>query len=96
MRLIYRFFLAAAFVAAPTLATAHNELAREPRGIDTIVPANSPAPADSSAQKITIYTAKRIVTLDPGTPSAEAVAVMNGKILGAGTLDDKNANCRFN
>jgi predicted amidohydrolase YtcJ len=88
MRLIYRLFLAAAFVAEPTLATAHNELAREPRGIDTIVPANSPAPADSSAQKITIYTAKRIVTLDPGTPSAEAVAVMNGKILGAGTLDE--------
>jgi hypothetical protein len=88
MKMIYRFCLAAAFVTAPTLAGAHNELAREPRGVDTIVPASSAPPADSSAQKIVIYTAKTIVTLDPGTPSAEAVAVMNGKILGAGTLDE--------
>src|SRR5262249_46327349 len=44
--------------------------------------------ADASASKITIYTAKTIVTLDPGTPVAQAVAVMNGKILGAGTLDE--------
>jgi predicted amidohydrolase YtcJ len=28
------------------------------------------------------------VTLDPGTPTAQAVAVMNGKILGVGTLDE--------
>jgi glycerol-3-phosphate O-acyltransferase len=28
------------------------------------------------------------VTLDPGTPTAQAVAVMDGKILGAGTLDE--------
>ena len=42
----------------------------------------------SSTQKITVYTAKTIVTLDPGTPTAEAVAVMNGKILGVGTLDE--------
>jgi len=86
--MMYRFFLAAALVTAPTLTAAHNELAREPRGIDTLVPPSSPSPADSSARKITIYTAKRIVTLDPGTPSAEAVAVMNGKILGVGTLDE--------
>jgi predicted amidohydrolase YtcJ len=88
MRMIYRFFLAAALVTAPTLAAAHNELAREPRGIDTLVPASSPSQPDSSVRKITIYTAKTIVTLDPGTPAAEAVAVMNGKILGAGTLDE--------
>jgi predicted amidohydrolase YtcJ len=86
--MIYGFVLAAALVTAPTLAAAHNELAREPRGIDTLVPTSSPIPADSSAQKITIYTAKTIVTLDPGTPSAQAVAVMNGKILGVGTLDE--------
>jgi hypothetical protein len=88
MQLIYRFFLAVAFMTVPTLAVAHDELAREPRGIDTLVPASSPARSDSSSQKITIYTAKTIVTLDPGTPSAEAVAVMNGKILGVGTLDE--------
>ncbi len=28
------------------------------------------------------------MTLDPGTPTAQAVAVMNGKILGVGTLDE--------
>jgi predicted amidohydrolase YtcJ len=88
MQLIYRFFLAVAFMTVPTLAVAHDELAREPRGIDTLVPASSPSRSDSSSQKITIYTAKTIVTLDPGTPSAEAVAVMNGKILGVGTLDE--------
>lgn len=88
MRMMHRCFLAAAFVTAATLAAAHNELAREPRGTDTLVPTSAPPPAQSSAQKITIYTAKTIVTLDPGTPSAEAVAVRNGKILGAGTLDE--------
>jgi predicted amidohydrolase YtcJ len=88
MRLMRPLFLAAALVAAPTLAVAHNELAREPRGLDTLVPVNAPPPADSSAQRITIYTAKTIVTLDPGTPSGQAVAVMNGKILGVGTLDE--------
>jgi hypothetical protein len=88
MQMMYRCFLAAALLTAPTLAAAHNELAREPRGIDTLVPASTPSQPDSSAQKITIYTAKTIVTLDPGTPAAEAVAVMNGKILGVGTLDE--------
>jgi hypothetical protein len=89
MNKIQRCLLAAAFAAAPSVAVAHNELAREPRGIDTLVPpANSPPPADSSSRKIIIYTAKTIVTLDPGTPTAKAVAVMDGKILGAGTLNE--------
>src|SRR6266849_3691114 len=88
MNRMQRFLLAAALVTASTLAMAHNELAREPRGIDTIAPASSPSPAVSPARKIIIYTAKTIVTLDPGTPSAEAVAVMDGKILGVGTLDE--------
>ena len=88
MKIIYRWLLAAILATAPTLAAAHNELAREPRGIDTPVPANSPPPPVSSAQKITVYTAKAIVTLDPATPSAQAVAAMNGKILGVGTLDE--------
>jgi predicted amidohydrolase YtcJ len=83
-----RLLLAAAFAMTPVLAGAHTELVREPRGIDTIDPAASPPPAAPSPQKITIYTAKTIVTLDPGTPTAEAVAVMNGKVLGVGTLDE--------
>ena len=89
MKIIRQLLLAAAFVAIPNLAFADNhELAREPHGIDTPVPEASPAPAQQPAQKITIYTAKTIVTLDPGTPTAEAVAVMDGKILGVGTLDE--------
>ena len=87
MQIVNRFALLTALVLAPELAAAHGELAREPRGVDTIVPAAAAPPADSAAQKITIYTAKTIVTLDPGTPTAQAVAVMNGKILGVGTLD---------
>ena len=87
MQIVNRFALLTALVLAPELAAAHGELAREPRGVDTIVPAAAAPPADPAAQKITIYTAKTIVTLDPGTPTAQAVAVMNGKILGVGTLD---------
>ncbi len=88
MQTMNRSLLVAAFLAAPISAFAHTELVREPRGIDTIAPAASAPVADSPAQKITIYTAKTIVTLDPGTPTAQAVAVMNGKILGVGTLDE--------
>ena len=88
MRMIHRFLLAAVFIAVPNFAFADNhELAREPHGIDTPVPEAVP-PQPESLKKITIYTAKTIVTLDPGTPTAEAVAVMDGKILGVGTLDE--------
>lgn len=40
----------------------------------------------------TIYTAREVVTLDPGKPKAEAVAVAGDRILAVGTLDElKNA-----
>ena len=81
--MLYRLFVATLLATMPTLSAAQNELAREPRG-----PTSAPVRQDSSAQKITIYTAKTIVTLDPGTPTASAVAVMNDKILGVGTLDE--------
>jgi hypothetical protein len=82
--------LAALAVAVPGFAFAgpYHDLAREPHGIETPVPESVPAPPAPAAKKITIYTAKTIVTLDPGTPTAEAVAVMDGKILGVGTLDE--------
>lgn len=39
----------------------------------------------------TIYTAREIVTLDPARPSATAVAVVNGRILWVGSLDEVKA-----
>lgn len=87
MHMINRVVLAAALVAAPSLGLAGvHELAREPSGIEAPAPEPSSQP-QPAARKITIYTAKTIVTQDPGTPTAEAVAVMDGKILGVGTLD---------
>ena len=87
MKIIRQLLFAAAVIVAPAFAFADNhELAREPHGIDT--PAPEAAPPAAPAQKITIYTAKTIVTLDPGAPTAEAVAVIDGKILGVGTLDE--------
>jgi predicted amidohydrolase YtcJ len=89
MKTIHGVLLAAAFLAVPSLAFAGNhELAREPHGIDTPVPEAAAPPAAPPSKKITIYTAKTIVTEDPGTPTAEAIAVMDGKILGVGTLDE--------
>jgi len=36
---------------------------------------------------ITVYTAKKIYTMDPGRPEADAVAVLDGKVLSTGTLE---------
>ncbi|MFY9739005.1 MAG: hypothetical protein WAK11_08110, partial [Candidatus Cybelea sp.] len=37
---------------------------------------------------ITVYTAKKIVTMDPACPEATAVAVRDGSILAVGSLND--------
>lgn len=88
MKAMYRLFLAAAVTIAPAGAMALNEYARMPRGVDTLdLSAAQPQP-EASTSKITIFPARTIVTLDPGTPTAEAVAVMDGRILGVGTLDE--------
>ncbi len=87
MRMIRQLFLVVALAAGPNLAIAHDELAREPRGPDSLVPTATSQPGSPSG-KIIIYTAKTIVTLDPGTPTAQAVAVMDGKILGVGSLEE--------
>lgn len=39
----------------------------------------------------TVFTAREIVTLDPARPSAQAVAVVNGRILWAGSLEEVKA-----
>ena len=35
---------------------------------------------------ITVFPARKVVTMDPGRPAAEAVAVMDGKVLSTGTM----------
>ena len=45
------------------------------------------APAARSNSKITVFTARKIVTLDPMQPQGTAVAVQDGRILSVGTLD---------
>lgn len=51
-------------------------------------PVAAPA-APRSEKKITVFTARKFVTMDPGWPEATAVAVMDGKILSVGvTFDD--------
>jgi predicted amidohydrolase YtcJ len=38
-------------------------------------------------EKVTVFTAKKVHTMDPGRPVAEAVAVLDGKVLSTGTLE---------
>lgn len=38
-------------------------------------------------RKVTVYTAKKVKTMDPGRPEVEAVAVLDGKVLSTGTMD---------
>lgn len=40
------------------------------------------------APQVTIYTAKEIITMDPSRPKADAVAVVNGKIIAVGTREE--------
>jgi predicted amidohydrolase YtcJ len=40
---------------------------------------------------VTIFTAKQIITLEPACPSAQAVAVVGGRILAVGTLQELKA-----
>ena len=39
----------------------------------------------------TIFTARKIVTMNPANPDAQAVAVRDGRILCAGTLEECQA-----
>ena len=38
-------------------------------------------------EKVTVFTARKFHTMDPGRPTAEAVAVLDGKVLSTGTMD---------
>ncbi len=39
-------------------------------------------------ENATVYTTKRIITMDPNRPSAQAVAVHDGRVVAVGSLDD--------
>jgi predicted amidohydrolase YtcJ len=43
------------------------------------------ATLQTKSPQITLYTAKEIITMDPKKPRAEAIAVVNGKIIAVGT-----------
>lgn len=45
-------------------------------------------PAMTTPKNITVYVAKKVVTMDPSNPIATAVAVSDGKILSVGSLED--------
>jgi hypothetical protein len=48
---------------------------------------SGPAPADES-HPITVFVARKIITMDPGWPLATAVAVQDGRVLSVGSLTD--------
>lgn len=45
-------------------------------------------PSTPKLSNITVFVAKKIVTMDPAIPNATAVAVADGRILSVGSLDD--------
>jgi predicted amidohydrolase YtcJ len=46
------------------------------------------ATESTSSNSITVFVAKKIITMDPAWPTATAVAVKDGKILSVGSLED--------
>lgn len=76
------------------LSPAPQPLAQSAQGADvTLVTGTTetqpPSVAAAPQQKITVFMAKKFVTMDPGWPEATAVAVMDGKILSVGvTFED--------
>ena len=45
-------------------------------------------PVMETPKSITVFVAKKVVTMDPSLPVATAVAVSDGKILSVGSLED--------
>lgn len=48
----------------------------------------SDAPIDPTADDTVVYTARSVVTMDPSQPTVSAVAVRDGKVLAAGSLEE--------
>lgn len=55
--------------------------------LSPLQPSLMDAPAEPT-DGITVFVAKRIITMDPGWPEGTAVAVKDGRILSVGTLED--------
>jgi hypothetical protein len=55
---------------------------------DVVPPAPAAPESSAPSDRVTVFVAKKIVTMDPGWPEATAVAVQNGRILSVGSLDD--------
>lgn len=72
--------------------SAHPTSVIVPHGTDTTVPTTLPSdspPAERrTASPVTIFTAAKILTLDPMHPVVSAVAVQDGRILAVGTLEE--------
>ena len=45
-------------------------------------------PSSPNIKNVTVFVAKKIVTMDPSIPTATAVAVSDGRILSVGSLED--------
>ena len=48
---------------------------------------SEPSGAPKAIDKLVIYTAKKIITMEPALPEATAVAVADGKIVAVGSLE---------
>ena len=57
-------------------------------GSPAIAQESASRPAAAGDGPITVFVAKRIITMDPTRPSATTVAVRDGRILAVGSLDD--------
>jgi predicted amidohydrolase YtcJ len=58
--------------------------------VPLLPPLPRPAAADvgRAGEPLTVFVARRIVTMDPGWPTATAVAVQQGRIVSVGSLED--------
>lgn len=72
------FVMASVFITEANTALAVEPTPDHPEWAATLKAKDTP---------ITVYTAKKIYTMDPGRPEANAVAVLDGKILSTGTLE---------
>ena len=70
-----QFILALIFAAAASLPISDGALARKPDRVE------------NTASTLTIYTARKVITMEPALPEATAVAVADGRIVSVGSLE---------